>query len=96
LCNGSGSGKRGEEEREQQLHEGDDLKKQQSEGGGLAEGGVAGEADGGLPGGDAEDAEEPGDGGPRGVMPAAPRHRHEFPREDRTEQGEPPFYSNSL
>jgi len=62
------------------LHERDDLEEELTEAGGFAERGVAREPDGGLPGGDAEDAEQPDEGRARREVPPAARHGHNFAR----------------
>ena len=74
-----------EKERQQQLDEGDDLEQEQAERGGLAESCVAREADGGLPGGDAEDRQQADERGPARVVPCPPRDSDQLAREDRTQ-----------
>src|SRR5262249_43403678 len=80
-----------EEERQEQLDERDDLEQQEAKPGRLAEGGVAREPDGRLPGGDAEDAEQPDEGGPGGVVPGPTGNGHQLPHEDRAEQARTPL-----
>ena len=75
----------GEEQQQRELDERDDLEQQQAEPGGLAEGGVLGEPDGRLPGGDADDPEEAEGGDAGGVVPVPPGDGQELAVEDRPE-----------
>ena len=74
-----------EEQRQQQLDEGDDLEQQAARKRRSRRAWRRGEPDGRLPGGDAEDASSPIRRGPARVVAGAPGHGHQFPHEDRTE-----------
>ena len=79
----------GKEQEQCQLDVTGDLKQQQAEAGGLAQGSVLGESDGGLPGGDADDPEQRQRGQTDGVMAFATGDGEEFPVENRTQHAYP-------